>query len=48
MFDSLEQQMKHDDDLEISPRERVIKIVVIAVVSVLLFGALYFAIRLLG
>ena len=47
MFDSLEQKIKHDDALETSARERVTKILLIAVVSVLLFGGLYFAVRLL-
>jgi hypothetical protein len=47
MFDSLEEKIKHDDAAEISPRERVAKGVVISILSILLFGGLYYAIRLL-
>jgi len=46
MFDSLEEQIKRDDRLEISRKERVLKNVAIAALSVLLFGGLYFAVRL--
>ncbi|MBZ5728330.1 MAG: hypothetical protein LAP87_25525 [Acidobacteriia bacterium] len=47
MFDSLSEKIKHDDAVEISPRERVVKGVVIAVLSILLFGGLYLAIRMI-
>lgn len=47
MFDSLQEKIKHDDAAEISPRERVVKGVVIIVLSIVLFGGLYFAIRML-
>jgi hypothetical protein len=46
MFDSLEEQIKRDDRLQISRKERVLKNVAIAALSVLLFGGLYFAVRL--
>jgi hypothetical protein len=48
MFDSLEEQIKHDDQAEISPRERVMHWVVIAVVSVVVFGGLILGIKMLG
>ena len=48
MFDSLEDRIKHDDDVEIPRSERIVKRVAIAVLSVLLFGGLYFAIRMIG
>lgn len=47
MFDSLEEKIKRDDAAEISRGERVVKGVVIAALSVLLFGGLYFAVRML-
>lgn len=47
MFDSLDEKIKQDDAVEVSRRERVVKGVVITVLSILLFGGLYFAVRLL-
>ena len=47
MFDSLDEQIKHDDAIEISRKERIVKAVTITVLSILLFGGLYFAIRIL-
>ncbi len=47
MFDSLDEQMKHDDALETTPKERVLRWVAVAVVSVLVFGGLYFGVRML-
>ena len=48
MFDSLEEQIKHDDQAEISPRERVMHWIAIAVVSVVVFGGLILGIKMLG
>jgi hypothetical protein len=48
MFDSLEDKIKQDDQVEVSRNERIVKGVVIAALSVLLFGGLYFAIRMVG
>ena len=45
MFDSLEAQMKHDDATAASPRQRLTKWAVIAVVAIAVFGALYFALQ---
>jgi hypothetical protein len=47
MFDSLDEKIKHDDTVETSRGERIAKIVAIAVLSILLFGGLYFAVRML-
>jgi len=47
MFESLDEKIKHDDAVEISRRERVVKGVVVAVLSILLFGGLYYAVRML-
>lgn len=47
MFDSLADQMKHDEDVQVTKTERYIKWTAVAVLSVVLFGGLYFAIRLL-
>ena len=45
MFASLEDQMKHDDALATSPRQRMAKWAVIGFVAVAVFGALYYAIQ---
>ncbi len=47
MFETLDEKIKHDDAVEVSRKERIVKDVAIAVLSVLLFGGLYFAVRLL-
>jgi len=47
MFDSLSDQMKHDDAETTKTSERVIVWLAVAVISVLLFGGLYFGIRML-
>jgi hypothetical protein len=48
MFDSLDDKIKQDDQAEISRKERIVKNVVIAALSLLLFGGLYFAIKMVG
>ncbi|MBS1855236.1 MAG: hypothetical protein JST11_07710 [Acidobacteria bacterium] len=48
MFDSLEDKIKQDDSVEISRKERIVKGVVITVLSIVLFGGLYFAVRMVG
>ena len=45
MFDSLEAQMKHDDATAASPQQRLTKWAVIAVVAIVVFGAMYYALR---
>ena len=46
MFDSLADQMKHDDQEVTTPRERMIRYSVIAVLAVLIFYGLYMGVRL--
>ena len=48
MFDSLEDQMKHDDQRESSKKERMTVWAVIAVVSLALFGGLLLGITKLS
>lgn len=48
MFESLDDQMKHDQDASSTPKERFLKWVLVGIVSVLLFGGLYMGVRLLG
>ena len=47
MFDSLDEQMKKDTDRETTPKQRILMWVAIAVASILLFGGLYFGVRLI-
>lgn len=47
MFESLDDQMKHDEQETVTPRERWIKWVLVGIVSILLFGGLYMGVRLL-
>lgn len=47
MFDSLDEKMKQDDAVEVSRKERIIKVATVAILSILLFGGLYYAVRLL-
>ena len=46
MFDSLADHVRRDEHL--TPTERIVEAVVVAVLSVLLFAGLYFSIRLAG
>jgi len=47
MFDSLDEQIKHDDAVEKSLKERIMEWTVVAVLSVLVFGGLYYAVRMI-
>jgi uncharacterized membrane protein len=47
MFESLDEQMKHDEMEATTPRERYFKWVLVAIVSVVLFSGLYMGVRLL-
>lgn len=47
MFDSLDEQMKHDLKEASSPKERILLWISVAVVSVLVFGGLYIGVRVL-
>ncbi len=47
MFDSLDEQMKNDDNKVSTGRERILKLVLILLVSVVVFGCLYFGVHLM-
>ncbi|HEY3840361.1 MAG TPA: hypothetical protein VGL72_27495 [Bryobacteraceae bacterium] len=47
MFDSLSDQIKHDLDKETTKSQRVIEYLLVAVVSIVIFGGLYMGIRFL-
>lgn len=47
MFDSLSDQIKHDMDQQTPRSQRVIEYVLVGVVSIVIFGGLYFGIRFL-
>jgi hypothetical protein len=47
MFDSLTDQMRRDEHLEVSNNERLVRWCIVAVVSVVIFGGLYVGIQLL-
>lgn len=47
MFDSLDEQMKKDDDREVSPRERYVRWGLTALVTLLLVGGLYFGMHMI-
>lgn len=46
MFDSLADQIRHDEEAVTSGRTRAIRYILIAVISILLFVGLYMAVRL--
>ncbi len=48
MFESLDETIKQDDAKETSRRERIGKGILVTLLSILLFGGLYFAVRMLG
>ena len=48
MFDSLDEQMKHDAEETTTKRGRILQWSLVALASVLLFGGLYMGVRLLG
>ena len=45
MFDSLDEQMKHDLQEQVSTKERIIRYITIGAVSVLVFGGLVVAVQ---
>lgn len=46
MFDSLADQIRHDENEQSSKKERAVRYSIIAVLSVLLFLGLYMAVRM--
>jgi hypothetical protein len=47
MFESLDEHMKHDDQLESTTKERILRWIAIAVVAVLVFSGVYYSVKLL-
>ncbi len=47
MFDSLADRIKEDEHKTVNSTERLIRWLVVAVISVLVFGGLYYAVRML-
>lgn len=47
MFDSLDEQMKHDEDAVTSKKEKALRWVAMLVIALLVFGGLYFGVRML-
>ena len=47
MFDSLDEQMKMDEAKESTRTERALRWAAVAIVSVIVFGGLYFGVRML-
>ncbi|MCC7154670.1 MAG: hypothetical protein IT161_08850 [Bryobacterales bacterium] len=48
MFESLDEQMKHDEEETTTPKEKYMKWVLVALVSLAVFGGLYMGVRVLG
>ncbi|MCZ2155044.1 MAG: hypothetical protein LC114_14280 [Bryobacterales bacterium] len=48
MFESLDEQMKHDEEETTTPKEKYMKRVLVALVSLAVFGGLYMGVRVLG
>ena len=46
MFDSLADQIRHDEEGQTSNKERAVRYSIIAVLSILVFAALYMAVRM--
>lgn len=47
MFDSLADRIREDEHKEVNNTERVIRWVAITVVSIVLFGGLYYGVRMI-
>ena len=47
MFDSLADQIRHDDEEQINRGERIIRWAAVVVFSIMAFGGLYWGIRML-
>ena len=47
MFDSLDEQIKADEHKAVSSRERMLRWLLIALVSVIVFGGLYWGVHLM-
>ena len=47
MFDSLADRMKQDQKLEVNATERAVRLLAVILISALIFGGLYFVIRVI-
>jgi hypothetical protein len=47
MFDSLADRIKEDEHASVNNTERLIRWIVVALVTILLFGGLYYGVRML-
>ena len=47
MFDSLADRIREDEHAQVNNRERIVRYIIIFVVSVLLFGGLYYGVKML-
>ena len=47
MFDSLADQIRHDEHAQVSNNERLLRWLAVAVISLAVFGGLYFGIQLM-
>jgi hypothetical protein len=47
MFESLEEQIKHDLDSQSTKKQRMLLWLVVAITSILLFGGLYYGVRMI-
>ncbi len=47
MFDSLDEQIKHDTMSEPTSRERILRWIAVAIAAALMFAGLYLGLRLL-
>jgi hypothetical protein len=48
MFDSLDETMKHDEEKETSPKERMMRYAMTALISIAVVGGILFSIRMLN
>lgn len=48
MFDSLADRIKQDEQQEVNRTERLLRWAAVVIISVLVFGGLYFGVRMLG
>jgi len=48
MFESLDDQIKHDLDAQTSKTQRLLMYLGVAIATVVIFGGLYYGVRLIG
>jgi len=47
MFDCLADQIRHDEHIQVSNRERMVRWFAVSVLSIAIFGGVYLAVQLL-